>query len=236
MPRFVIKLGKGKLQLLEISAAKVEVGRSDEMDLVLPNVSVSRHHARFLNTENGCRVEDVGSQNGVRVNGEKLEPESGKALSTGDVISIGKFEFLLLEPAERFYKGRFLEYMTPYSAVATPAQQEATYAMPAAEVEALERARALIRNARVLPKDDSGKFWHPEDQNLTFGKNAMILVGGMLTSAIAAEIVWEQNQHVIKKCGLVGKLLVNGKSVKAHGLRDGDEFKAGDKHFVYRFN
>jgi pSer/pThr/pTyr-binding forkhead associated (FHA) protein len=109
MPRYVVKRGKGKLQLLNLTKGKVEVGGSDEMDLILPNVSVSRHHARFLNTENGFRAEDVGSQNGVRVNGEKLESESG-----------------------------------------------------------------------------------------------------LLTSAIAVEIVWEQNQHVIKKCGLIEKLLVNG--------------------------
>jgi hypothetical protein len=150
-------------------------------------------------------------------------------------VSIGKFEFFLLAPNERFYKGRFLEYMAEYTGASTPAQQVETYAMTANEVEVLERSRALIKNARVFAQDDSGKYWHPEDQKLTIGKNAMILVGGMLTPAIAAEVVWEQNQHVVKKCGLVGKLTVKGTSVKSHGLRDGDDFKVGDKSFIYQF-
>jgi pSer/pThr/pTyr-binding forkhead associated (FHA) protein len=235
MARLVVKRGKGLLQLLELSKEKTEVGRADEMDLILPNVSVSRHHARFLVSSAGLRVEDTGSQNGVHVNGEKLDSEAGQDLTTGDVVSIGKFEFFLLAPDERFYKGRFLEYMTAYSAAAAPAQQVETYAMSATEVEALERSRSLIRNSRVIAQDDSGKYWHPEDQKLTIGKNAMILVGGMLTPAIAAEVAWEQNQHVITKCGLVGKLTVNGTAVKSHGLRDGDDFKVGDKMFVYRF-
>jgi hypothetical protein len=210
MARLVVKRGKGMLQLLELSKEKTEVGRADDMDLILPNVSVSRHHAR-------------------------LEHEAGQDLTTGDVVSIGKFEFFLLAPNERFYKGRFLEYMAEYTGASTPAQQVETYAMTANEVEVLERSRALIKNARVFAQDDSGKYWHPEDQKLTIGKNAMILVGGMLTPAIAAEVVWEQNQHVVKKCGLVGKLTVKGTSVKSHGLRDGDDFKVGDKSFIYQF-
>ena len=235
MPRFVVKRGQGKLQLLELTQATTEVGRADEMGLVLPNVSVSRHHARFITDGSTVQVEDVGSQNGIRLNGEKLALNEKKSVVDGDVISIGKFELTLLPPKERFYKGRFLEYMTPYSAAATPSQQEATYAMPAAEAEAIEKARALIRNARVLASDDSGRFWHPEDQKLTLGKNAMIIVGGLLTPGIAAEVVWEQGQHVLKKAGFAGKVLVNGSAVKAHGLREGDQFQVGDKHFVYRF-
>jgi pSer/pThr/pTyr-binding forkhead associated (FHA) protein len=78
MARLVVKRGKGMLQLLELSKEKTEVGRADDMDLILPNVSVSRHHARFLLTSGGLRVEDTGSQNGVRVNGEKLEHEAGQ--------------------------------------------------------------------------------------------------------------------------------------------------------------
>ena len=235
MPRLIVKRGQGKHQLLDLTHSITEVGRSEEMGLVLPNISVSRHHARFRSDGASIRVEDVGSQNGVRVNGEKLEPNTGKDLAVDDVVSIGKFEFFVIDPNERFYKGRFVDYMTPYSATAAPVQQEATYAMPAAEAEALEKSRALIRNARVMENNDSGKFWHPEDQPLTIGKNAMILVGGMLTPAIAAEIVWEQNQHVLKKKGMVGKVLVNGNSTKAHGMRDGDRFQVGDKEFIYRF-
>jgi pSer/pThr/pTyr-binding forkhead associated (FHA) protein len=234
MPRLVIKRSKGKLQLLDLSQATTEVGRSDEMDLILQNVSVSRHHARLLLGEQGLKVEDVGSQNGVRVNGDRLEPNSARLVAVGDTVSIGKFDLILLEPGEHFFKGRFLEYMTPYSSGGLPSAQEATYAMSAAEAEALAREKNLIRNAKVVSAERALHFWHPEDQKLTIGTNAMVIVGGMMTPAIAAEVVWERNQHILKKLGLMGKVTANGQAIKAHGLRDGDQFRVGDKDFLYR--
>lgn len=235
MAQLIIKRSKGKFQRLELSKAVTEVGRSDEMDLILQNVSVSRHHAR-LHLEGGVlRIEDVGSQNGVRVNGNRLEANAIENVSPGDHVSIGKFDLILLEPGERFFKGRFLEYMAPYSSTGVPSTpQESTYAMSATEAAALEHARALIQQAKVVSGESASRFWHPEDQKLTFGKNAMVLVGGMLTPAVAAEVVWEKDQHVLRKCGLVGKVLAKGKAVKAHGLRDGDDFRVGDKDFVYK--
>ena len=119
MPRLIVKRGQGKHQLLDLTHSITEVGRSEEMGLVLPNISVSRHHARFRSDGKSLRIEDVGSQNGIRVNGEKLQLNAGKDLVVGDVVSIGKFEFILIDPKERFYKGRYVDYMTPYSASAT---------------------------------------------------------------------------------------------------------------------
>ena len=233
MARFIIKTGMGKHQRLEVSRRVSEVGRGSDMDVVMPNVSVSRHHARLHVDGDEVRIEDVGSQNGVRVNGERLEPEGTKSLKAGDVVGIGKFELVLVPQHERFYKGRYIEYMTLYEA-APPAQQGATFAVPPAEAEAYERARRLIQNARVISDDSASRYWHPEDQSLTFGKNAMVSVpGGFLVPDVAAEITWDGKQHVIKKMGMVGKVQVNGDSIKAQPLRCGDDIVVGGRNFKY---
>ena len=47
------------------------IGREDSADLVLPNVSVSRRHATLVRGEDEAIIVDLGSQNGVLVNGDK---------------------------------------------------------------------------------------------------------------------------------------------------------------------
>ncbi len=66
---------------------EVIIGRSLEAGLQLQHSSVSRRHARLLWQHDALLVQDLGSHNGVQVNGERLrEP---RRLNSGDVISIG---------------------------------------------------------------------------------------------------------------------------------------------------
>jgi pSer/pThr/pTyr-binding forkhead associated (FHA) protein len=78
---------------VELSKASFVVGRSPRCDLVLDDELVSRKHAVFRLTEKGVEVEDLGSRNGVRVNGNKI---SGSApLKHGDLTRIGSQELIL---------------------------------------------------------------------------------------------------------------------------------------------
>jgi pSer/pThr/pTyr-binding forkhead associated (FHA) protein len=48
------------------------IGRSQSADIVLPSDNVSRQHARLYTVERNCYVEDLGSANGVFVNGRRI--------------------------------------------------------------------------------------------------------------------------------------------------------------------
>jgi len=69
--------------------ADLTLGRSPDNDCVLAHDSVSRRHARLFN-DGGCWiVEDLGSKNGVRVNGsrvERAELADDQWLAIGDVF------------------------------------------------------------------------------------------------------------------------------------------------------
>lgn len=67
-------------------------GRSDEVDIFLGDVTVSRHHARFVVDGAGLRVEDLRSTNGTYVN---LERRDSAELHDGDEVIIGKFHLLV---------------------------------------------------------------------------------------------------------------------------------------------
>lgn len=69
-------------------------GRHPESDILLDDVTVSRRHAEFRQTENGnIEVVDVGSLNGTYVN---REPRNMQVLNSGDEIQIGKFRLVFL--------------------------------------------------------------------------------------------------------------------------------------------
>ena len=73
------------------------VGRLNA-DVLLPDPSVSRSHARFT-VENGVvALEDVGSTNGTFVNGQKLTSQTPVTLSNGAEITFGGMKLTLRLP------------------------------------------------------------------------------------------------------------------------------------------
>ena len=67
--------------------AKLSIGRYSENDIVLKDMSVSRHHATMEVRGQKLLVFDAGSKNGTVVKGTKAESAE---LYHGDVVQIGK--------------------------------------------------------------------------------------------------------------------------------------------------
>lgn len=68
------------------------IGRSRDCEIVLEDSGVSRRHAELRPTTSGWTIEDLGSTNGVRVNG--LTVHGAHELSSGDRIEMGSTEML----------------------------------------------------------------------------------------------------------------------------------------------
>src|SRR6266542_5861244 len=74
----------------------LSVGRDPENDIQLDGLLISKHHARFINSDQGVLIEDVGSTNGIYVNGQRVR---GRHLvQSQDVVQIGAF-VLRADPA-----------------------------------------------------------------------------------------------------------------------------------------
>jgi len=65
---------------------RVSIGRTPENGLVLPSPNVSRQHARIIYEEGRYVLYDLGSANGLTLNGRKITKPT--PLSSGDVINI----------------------------------------------------------------------------------------------------------------------------------------------------
>ena len=74
---------------------ELTVGRDGACDIVFDDPSVSRRHARVFLAEDTVYLEDLGSQNGTRVNGTAISMpcalRSGDTLTTGEVVWKLKF-------------------------------------------------------------------------------------------------------------------------------------------------
>ena len=73
-------------RIYPLVAAATRIGRLDDNDIVLDDVSVSRHHAVMIDTGTSYVVTDLRSANGVYVNGERVR--SSASLAHGDEIRV----------------------------------------------------------------------------------------------------------------------------------------------------
>lgn len=72
-----------------VSTDTITIGRDPANDIVLDHPSVSRKHARINRRENRYYIEDLGSINGVKVNGANAD---GTEVKQGTVVRLGKVE------------------------------------------------------------------------------------------------------------------------------------------------
>ena len=68
------------------------VGRHPQSDIFLNDVTVSRHHSRFITAGRELTIEDTGSTNGTYVNDARVD---STRLEAGDEVIIGRFHFLV---------------------------------------------------------------------------------------------------------------------------------------------
>jgi two-component system response regulator AtoC len=84
----VITIDDGGSRVIDLpEGVDVTFGRSRGATVTLDSDKVSRMHARVRRTGDVIDVEDLGSRNGTRVNGDKIE--GPRRLTTGDEISVG---------------------------------------------------------------------------------------------------------------------------------------------------
>jgi ABC transport system ATP-binding/permease protein len=111
MHTMVVKSGSGSLQpqkpaigggggaaagqpqlLMQIrfdSKQQLTIGRAPDNDIHLDGLQISNHHARLLNAGGQIIIEDVGSTNGVYVNGARITGR--RPVQQHDIVQVGPF-------------------------------------------------------------------------------------------------------------------------------------------------
>lgn len=83
------------LQEIDLAQGNTVLGRSARCHVTIEDPLVSRQHARIRVSRDGATIEDLGSRNGLIVNGRTIQ--GAQPLSDGDRIRIGTQELVFCE-------------------------------------------------------------------------------------------------------------------------------------------
>jgi pSer/pThr/pTyr-binding forkhead associated (FHA) protein len=214
------------------------LGRGRDCGLILPDISVSRHHAQVVQEKEGPIIHDLGSQNGTSVNASRI---SNHKLENGDVIQIGKFVLVFrsttpkeaalvrrdnLDDYEVSGRTGFLEKVTALSGV--NAHQTANISRQ--DLQSIRES--LTRKEKGSIRCDS-----LNNQRIVIGEKARQFGKAIPCEGLRGGIVvvvWSGRTHqVIKKSGLFTTLKVNGTTLKEKSLEPGDVIELGKNRFCY---
>lgn len=85
----MLKISSNELPPFEyqVTSKQLRVGRHPDNDLVLPDSSISRKHALCIINQDTILVKDLGSMNGIKVDGE---PVTQGLARDGQIVTIGE--------------------------------------------------------------------------------------------------------------------------------------------------
>jgi pSer/pThr/pTyr-binding forkhead associated (FHA) protein len=214
------------------------VGRGRDCGLILPDISVSRHHAQVVLEDKKVVIQDLGSQNGTSVNATRV---SNHHLENGDVIQIGKFVLVYraTTPEEAAKVRR--DSLDDYEVTGRTAYLEKVTALGGAGAHLTANiSRQDLQSIREsLTRKEKGSIICEarKDQRIVIGEKARQFGKAVPCSGLRGGIVvvvWSGRVHqVIKKSGLFTTLKVNGETVKEKSLEPGDVIELGKDRFRY---
>ena len=144
MPAFLVPIDPGHC-LIPLEKAVVLIGRQADCDVSLTNSrKISRKHCCIAQVNNRFIVRDLGSTNGVYLNGNRISKEA--ELTAGDQLTIGDVRFQVQNEATISEKKKTVKKSEPVRQVEPPREIEPVASTPA---PAPVLNRALVTPARM---------------------------------------------------------------------------------------
>ena len=134
-------------------------------------------------------------------------------------------------PDDRFYKGRYLEYMARYDAKARTFD-DSTFAMSPAQLRQM-RAEVNKMPMHGLFSDQSQSILAPRRPSADL-RDAMVAVEGMFSGGVVADVTWDRKHHVLNKLGRMIEVSVNDEGVTIDTTA-GDEYASATPSFGTRW-
>lgn len=204
----------------------INIGRTDDNDIVIDNLAVSRLHAVLERDKGDYYVRDCDSLNGTLLNGKKV----GRAkLKHGDEILIGKHKLKMqkrtgvnIPSATDIASFDQTVIMGPDDIPQRPPSPPPQPAPPSARLVEKKKSGDIVielNKAVLVLGADSG---------------ADVTINGFMIAKRHAEIVKENGNYVIRHVSGHRKVSVGGKAVTEAVLEHNDEIKIGKAEFIFQ--
>ena len=92
--KIIIHAPNGDTRELILTSVPTVIGRDESADIRVNDKKVSRRHVSFRFSDGDVHVDDLGSVNGVKLNGQKIEGSA--VLTANDEVSFGGYRVTLL--------------------------------------------------------------------------------------------------------------------------------------------
>lgn len=211
LPRLIDGTGRELL----LRAGESIVGR-EGAEVMLPDKSVSRRHARFLvSVGSSVTLEDLGSTNGTKVGGQPLPAGATRALSDGETLVFGSVKVTIVIPQQdRKALG------------SKPAQERLAVAAISgsggARLEGAQGTHTLKASVTTVGRK---------------GGNDIVLTGDAFVSGSHAKLVFEREAYHVIDLGSTNGTRLNGRKLDAQAavaLADGDTIQFGQTSLTFR--
>lgn len=175
MAIFLVPIEAGRPIVLD--KAIVLIGRQADCDVVLTNSRrVSRRHCCVAQVNDTFVLRDLGSMNGVRINGRRVDTEARICL--GDVVSIGDLGFVLqgkdVRPVQQQHKKTHDQTMAldePLAAAPQP-PPDLSQEMPVAIPDSRDEFEAVDYGTADSEPMDEAEEGDPSDSDEYTGRNS----------------------------------------------------------------
>ncbi|GAB4350680.1 MAG: hypothetical protein Kow0099_34400 [Candidatus Abyssubacteria bacterium] len=232
MAILTLVFGREVLGTYDITKDKTIIGRAEDCDIVIDNLAVSRHHSIIERKEGIFTINDLDSNNGTFINGQRItEPTP---LNFGDEIGIGK-HVLVFDSHSRKIR--------PEKAPVAEAQRDmdstergTLYVEPQA-LEKIQRKSTATRKAHLRPITPSG-MQDPitiDKSDIVFGRapDCDVKIRGLFASQRHAILSRLENGFHLTNLAVFSRTRVNGVKVESAYLCDGDEITLGKSKFTF---
>jgi ribosome-associated protein YbcJ (S4-like RNA binding protein) len=87
MSKLILSLNDKVIAEYPLDKEVVSIGRRPDNDIQIDNLAISGHHAKITTILDESYIEDLGSTNGIYINGKRCKKQT---LREGDKVTIGK--------------------------------------------------------------------------------------------------------------------------------------------------
>ncbi|MFT3710385.1 MAG: FHA domain-containing protein [Archangium sp.] len=129
MLKLIIEDDEGRKTIVPFVRDEITIGRQEGNTIRLTERNVSRRHARLMRNNGHVLIEDLGSYNGIKINGDRI---SGQVqVADGDLIQIGDYDLAI--QAEEKANSATVPLEPPSQSNGTPTRKlnESAATMPA---------------------------------------------------------------------------------------------------------
>ncbi len=233
MAIITLVFGRDILGTYDVAKDKMIIGRADDCEIVIDNLAVSRHHAIIEKEEGVFTINDLDSNNGTFLNGQRItEPTT---LSFGDEIGIGK-HVLVFDSHSR--RSRALDVSSIGEARPDmDSPDRGTMFVEPEKMDKIQKKVSATRKAHLKVKgaDEATSLIPLEKSDVVFGKahDCDVKIKGLFASRRHAILSHLENGFQLTNLASFSPTRVNGIRIESAFLCDGDDISMARSSFTF---